>query len=192
MRFRRVIIVASCALLAACAGNRAAGNAQEEYVEIANPGATMTDNAPQTIWVPRSYVERGAPRGSELLKKGYEAVVKDISTQAAHASPNSALTPAAAGISSIGGAGVVMIPRFGMVAAVDGERVYLNVGRDAGVAVGQKLKLYRGGTVVEGLGLAPGAFVGIVEIAGFVGARGSYGLQRQGEQPRVNDLAALE
>jgi len=47
---------------------------KEDFVEIPNPAMTMTPNAPETIWVPRSYVESGPPRGGELVKQGYEKV----------------------------------------------------------------------------------------------------------------------
>ena len=193
MRFFKVFAVVFCTLLTACAGNRAVNNAAEKFVEIDNPAYTMTPNAPQTIWVPRSYVESGVPRGSELVKKGYDAATGSASSAAVMGTPATAGTTAAAvGITGVGSKTAVLIPRFGMVVAVDGERVYLNVGRDFGVNIGQKLKLYRGGTVVEGLGLAPGALVGIVEVAGFVGTKGAYGVLRQGEVPRINDLAGVE
>lgn len=179
MRFPSVLVVVFCTLLTACTGNRAVNDAAEKYVEIDNPAYTMTPNAPRTIWVPRSYVESGVPRGSELVKKGYDAVIAGA-------------TATDAGITGVGSKAAVLIPRFGMVVAVDGERVYLNVGRDFGINPGQKLKLYRGGTVVEGLGLAHGALVGIVEVAGFVGTNGAYGVLREGETPHLNDLVGVE
>lgn len=185
----RIVLFVCCSLLAACAGNRIAGGAAEGYVEIVNPASTMTDNAPQTIWVPRSYVESGLPKGSDLVK-GIESMSRGGGSSATKVSTATSAT--AAGITGVGGKAAVMIPRFGMVVALDGERIYINVGKDDGVAVGQVFQLYRGGTVVEGLGLAPGAMVGKVEIGGYVGTRGAYGLLKQGGSPRVNDLVGLE
>lgn len=189
MGIGRIVLFVCCSLLAACAGNRVAGGAAQEYVEIGNPASTMTDNAPQTIWVPRSYVDHSLPNGSDLVK-GIESMARGGGGTATNVS--TATSAAAAGITGVGGKAGVMIPRFGMVMAVDGERIYINVGKDDGVVVGQIFKLYRGGTVVEGLGLAPGAMVGKVEIGGYVGTRGAYGLLKQGGSPRVNDLVGLE
>jgi hypothetical protein len=41
----------------------------------------MYPNAPDTIWVPRSYVESGPPRGKELIKKGYDKAFSSKSAQ---------------------------------------------------------------------------------------------------------------
>ena len=60
-------------LLGGCVVNRT-GPGPEDYVEIPNPAITMTPDAPATVWVPRSYVEDGVPRGRDLVKKGYESV----------------------------------------------------------------------------------------------------------------------
>ncbi|WP_052263386.1 hypothetical protein [Geobacter pickeringii] len=72
--FRYLALVAMLTVTA-CAGPRTAAGPQEEYVEIDNPAYTMSPTASPTIWVPRRYVESGVPRGSQLLKKGYEEVV---------------------------------------------------------------------------------------------------------------------
>ena len=80
--------------LAGCAGaNQAATGPQEGYVEIQNPGFTMSPNAPETIWVPRSYVEKGVPRGRDLAGKGYDAVTQG----AAQGAPAAAAASAPAG-----------------------------------------------------------------------------------------------
>ena len=167
-------------LVAGCAGARVPSQGSEEFVEIANPALTMSPNAPETIWVPRKSVERGVPRGGELLKRGYEA-----------ATGGTAPTPAQAGVAAPGGQPAGMIQRYGLVVAVDGARVYFNLGRDSGVTPGQQLKVYRGGTLVEGLGLAPGELVGTVEFQGYVGT-GGYGLIKNGAKLRINDLVGVE
>jgi hypothetical protein len=186
----RVLAMLSLVVLAGCAGTTAQSPRDRGYVEIANPAYTMSPNAPETIWVPRSYVEKGVPRGSELAKQGYDAVKEAVAPPTSHepAMPQAAQ----AGIVGPGGKPAPIIPRFGLVVAVDAEKVYFNLGRETGIAPGQKLKVYRGGTVIEGLGLAPGECVGTVEVIGFVGTGGGYGIIRQGGPVRTNDLIGAE
>lgn len=74
MGSRAFLLILSLLALAGCAGNRDAISAPGDYVEIDNPALTMSPGAPPTIWVPRSYVDSGVPRGGELLEKGYETV----------------------------------------------------------------------------------------------------------------------
>ena len=283
----------------------------------------MSPNAPATIWVPRSYVESGVPRGSELVKKGIEAAKGSLSgsqAQPVTQSPTAAVqasqpasvitvknriavleignngllipcseamknqsvgilldssqiaflaryaaitTPAERGIFSLrlqedyganlvvfvsapegvapgkmlkaeiyDGMGgemvrmldcrlpqyaandqaakdgaiastlqklsgqlkqvVALLPWYGKVVAVEGDRVYVNVGKEAELRMGQLLKIYRGGKVVKGLGFAPGNKVGTIEVSGFVGANGAYGIIREGSGMRVSDLVAFE
>ena len=80
MRFYRLVTLFLFFLLTACAENSVVVDRKgdSEYVEVTNPAYTMSPNAPATIWVPRSSVEKGIPRGGEVLKKGYESVVNEI------------------------------------------------------------------------------------------------------------------
>ena len=87
---------------------------------------------------------------------------------------------------------VALLPWYGKVVAVEGDRVYVNVGKEAELRMGQLLKVYRGGKVVKGLGFAPGNKVGTIEVSGFVGANGAYGIIREGSGMRVSDLVAFE
>ncbi len=185
----RILALLLFVLVAGCASTKGQSAGTEGYVEVPNPALTMSPNAPETIWVPRRYVESGVPRGGELVKRGYEAVTGG-STAAAVSAPTA--TPQQAGITGLAGKPAAFIPRFGMVVAVDGEKVYFNIGSEAGIVPGQKLKIYRGGTIIEGLGLARGELVGTVEIVGYVGAKGSYGLIKPGGQVRLNDLVGVE
>lgn len=316
------ILILSVFSITGCAGGRAAAPTNEEYVEIDNPAFTMSPNAPATIWVPRSYVESGVPRGGDLVKKGYEAakgslagsdqvqmrpsvaavaplsaapvpVVKNriavlevgknallaqfqdmlkkispvivldpsqtamlaryaaIGTQAERSafavrlqedySANQILfVNAPDGIApgktvqveiydAMGG-GLVrsveaafpqyessniaardaavsatllrvvdqakevlsLLPWYGKVVAVEGSRVYINAGKEAGIQTGQVMKVYRGGKVVQGLGFAPGNLAGTIEISGYVGTNGSYGNVREGAGIQVSDLVAAE
>ena len=76
MRNLTLVLLSCCCLLAACAGSGSSTIASsDDYVEIDNPAVTMSSGAPATIWVPRSYVETGVPRGGALIKSGVETVV---------------------------------------------------------------------------------------------------------------------
>lgn len=163
--------------LAGCAGNRPVPGPPEEYVEVDNPAATMSPSAPATIWVPRRYVESGIPRGGELVKKGYEAA-----TRGAGEAPS---TPAKAEESHA-------YARYYRVVSVEKEKVCFNADRSAGVKQGAKLRLYRGGSVVEGIGFVPGALVGTVTISDPGGPGSTCGNIEQGGEARVNDLVKVE
>lgn len=346
---RAALMIFSFCFLAGCAANHGAISSSEEYVEIENPAFTMSPGASPTIWVPRSYVDSGIPRGGELIEKGYESVRGKLSEGARRtaagapspvpASPVASATPSVpaalpvsppaavpaqpivkaaeapffksriliieteknelsgsfgealkrlsagtvldpapaafvARYASLGtpaersalavklqedfGAGLVIFlsapngtlpgkavnaevregyggtmlrklvevlppypvsdankrdaaimsslrglaagvkelaglaPWYGKVVSVEGERVYINAGKETGIETGRKLNLYRSGKVVEKLGFAPGQKVGIVEITGFVGTDGSFGIVRQGEKARASDLVGME
>jgi hypothetical protein len=179
--YRNLAFMLCMGALAGCAGAKVPPGGAVDYVEVQNPAFTMSPNAPETIWVPRTYVEQGVPRGKELAQKGYEAV-RGGATPA----------PKQAGLVDAAGKPGTLIPHFGLVVAVDKERVYFNLGREDGIAPGQKLKVYRGGTIVEGLGLAPGEPVGTVEVLGFVGNKGGYGVVKQGGPVKKSDLVGCE
>jgi hypothetical protein len=320
----RTVAVLVCLLfvfLAGCAGTKSAVPSKEEYVEIDNPGYTMSPNASPTIWVPRRYVESGVPRGGELVKQGYEAAKSSLTAgrnpqekQARIVPPpaavsvpviknriavlevgknglaapfsemlkktSSVIIPDPSQIAILGryaalatqaekntfavrlqedfsanlvtfmsapdgiaqgkvlkaeifdgmGGGLVrvveaslpqysaneqsaresavsatlmklieqtrevlsLLPWYGKVVAVEGDRIYINAGKEAGIQLGQTLKVYRGGKVVQGLGFAPGKMIGTAEIAGFVGTNGAYGIVKEGVGVLVSDLVSVE
>ena len=195
---KRTLVVAGLGLLAGCAGANVQSH-PDDYVEVANPGLTMSPNAPDTIWVPRSYVEKGVPRGNELAKKGYDAVTGGSAKQAAAAgatgSAEGTAPPAApvpVKLNDTAGKPAALLPHFGLIMAQDANRIYFNLGREDGVKLGQKLTVYRGGTVVKGLGFAPGEAVGSIEVSGFVGNNGGFGVLKQGGQVKINDLVGFE
>jgi hypothetical protein len=66
------------AIITACAGHRQTAGQPTEYVEVMNPAYTMTPSAPETIWVPKESTEWGIPRGSEVVKSGYEALRSEV------------------------------------------------------------------------------------------------------------------
>jgi hypothetical protein len=315
-------------LLAGCAGTKSAASPNQEYVEIDNPGYTMSPNAPPTIWVPRSYVDSGVPRGSELVKEGYQALKggQGGSSQPQESQPGAVAVPATpmtpktvsvapcvrnrVAVLEIGknglqgpfsemlnktgsvilldqsqiallgryasiatqsersafavrlqedyGANVVifvsapdsiapgktvkaelydcmggglvrtveallpnfsendqsakgaavsitltkltdqtrnvlsLLPWFGKVVGVEGERVYINAGKEAGIRLGQMMKVYRGGKVVQGLGFAPGKMIGTVQLSGYVGTNGAYGVVKEGSGIQLSDLVSVE
>ncbi|HIJ86640.1 MAG TPA: hypothetical protein HPP97_03030 [Desulfuromonadales bacterium] len=178
-------------LLSGCAGRTSAPANQNGYVEINNPSFTMSPGSPEKIWVPREDVEKGVPRGGEVIKRGYESLKGTVSTTPEQSlAPN--LTPSQAGITEPAGKSANIVQKFGLVVAVDGDKVYFNLGREAGYFYGQTLKVHRGGTVIEGLGLAPGELIGKVEVLGYVGTNGGYGTLKQGGPVRINDLVGIE
>lgn len=308
--------------LTACAGNSAVGdkNSQAEYVEISNPAFTMSRDAPATIWVPKSSVENGPPRGSEAIKMAYKSVTGGQASGASpqNSSPLPAATPAAAQSTSIDmrnrvavietghnqlaipfkeklralphspvvaiapevaadklrsrderaayavkawqdsgatvsvfvsapdglvsgkylsaeiydgmGAGLVstveaaipaydakvtvglntavassmtllaerardaiaLLPWYAKIVAVEGDKIYIDAGHEAGINIGQRLKVLRGGKVVQGLGFAPGSVVGSVEVNGFIGSNGATAAGKDGVQAYTTDIIAVQ
>jgi hypothetical protein len=343
--------IASLFILGGCAGTRGAVQDTGDYVEVDNPAVTMSPGAPPTIWVPRSYVEQGVPRGSEVIERGVSALKGSPSgsgeQQAApqvgavqqapvvqpspvHPPPvqqpvpvskpvppvapvkqaparvashkvfiietglhslqsrfNSEMKKASAGnvvdaaqaafFSRYASAGTVsersalsrklqedfaatlavylaapegvapgkalaaevyethggsmvrkleavigdyprsdahardmaidralrdlsiqvsdvaaFVPWYGRVVAVEGDRIYVNAGKESGLGIGMVLNLYRNGKVIEKLGYAPGQKAAIVEIRGFVGTDGAFASVREGGKAQVSDLVGFE
>lgn len=87
---------------------------------------------------------------------------------------------------------VNLTPWYGKVFAVDGERIYVNAGRESGLRIGQKLNVYRDGKTIAGIGFDPGATVATLDISGFIGTNGSYGVVKGGQSIRPGDLIAAE
>lgn len=81
---------------------------------------------------------------------------------------------------------------YGRVVSVDGDRVYVNAGRESGLPKGSVLNLYRGGKAVERLGFAPGPKLGVLEIEGFVGTDGAFGTVKGGVAVQSSDLVGFQ
>jgi hypothetical protein len=349
LRLLKAFLLSATLLLAACAGNRNKTGPPAGYVEIDNPGQTLSPDAPAKIWVPRSYVESGIPRGGELIKKGTEKVMQNfrktppqpqqaVSVQqpvaAAAVLPSSApvnlqtavslpsavrapimvlppstlknriallelgqnilvqplyenmrrtgmgglidptLTAFLAQYATITseaekaafatrlqqdygantliylsapdgvapgktifaefydtmGGGLVrkfdaviplslgseeserkaaiaaimttftekikelaaLLPWYGRITAVEGRRAYIAAGKEAGMSVGQVLKIYHNGKFVQGLGFAPGERVGTMVVEGFVGPNGSFGTIQEGQGAQATDVVYNE
>jgi hypothetical protein len=85
---------------------------------------------------------------------------------------------------------IILLPWYAKIVAVDANKIYLNAGREAGINLGQKLTVLRGGKVVPGLGFAPGTVVGTVEVSGFVGSNGAIAAVKDSLQIYPSDLIA--
>ncbi len=325
MRVARFLLLSLILTLTACAGNKVVTdkNTPEDYVEISNPGFTMSPGAPATIWVPKSSVDNGLPRGSEVVKMAYQSVK---GTQPADATPqkpspvpgeaaavavapqrvftgmrnrvavletghlqlaipfkdalralpgspvlsvapetaeesirsreersayagkawqesgvnltlfvsapegaapgkylsveiydgmgaglitkvdavipanasqdpaglNSAVASSIALLAERARDAIALLPWYARVVAVEGGRIYINAGREAGINMGQRLNVLRGGKVVQGLGFAPGTVVGVLEISGFVGSNGATATVKDGVQLYPTDIIAVQ
>jgi hypothetical protein len=86
---------------------------------------------------------------------------------------------------------ITLLPWYAKIVAIDAGKIYLNAGREAGINLGQKLTVLRGGKVVTGLGFAPGAVVGTVEVSGFVGSNGAIAAVKDSLQIYPSDLIAV-
>ncbi len=85
-----------------------------------------------------------------------------------------------------------LVPWYGKVVTVEGERVYINAGKESGILIGRVLNVYRGGKVLANLGFAPGQRMGLVEITGYVGTDGVFGIVKQGAKAQTGDLVGVE
>jgi hypothetical protein len=75
--------------------------------------------------------------------------------------------------------------------AIEADRIYINAGHEAGINLAQKLTVYRGGKVVQGLGFAPGTAVGTVVVSGFVGSNGAIAVAKDGVLIHSTDIIAV-
>jgi hypothetical protein len=86
---------------------------------------------------------------------------------------------------------VTLLPWYAKIVAIDAGKIYINAGREAGINMGQKLTVLRGGKVVPGLGFAPGTVVGTLEVSGFVGSNGATAAVKDSIQIYPSDLIAV-
>ena len=143
----------------------------------------------------------GVGGGQSLVADIYDGIEKSRLSRVATVIPSPAgsdkvskdasLSAALADLSLRVGDVVNLTPWYGRIFAVEGERVYLNAGRESGIQIGQKLKVYRGGKVITGIGFDPGTPVTTLEIAGFVGTNGSYGVVRDGQSVNLSDTVSF-
>lgn len=70
MRILLLPLICFCLLISACAATQVSSTQPPaDYVEIDNPAITMSNNAPEKIWVPRSSVENSPGNAGDLLKQ---------------------------------------------------------------------------------------------------------------------------
>ena len=326
----KIMIVFFSMLITACAANRGGVKADNDYVEVTNPFATSSPNAPSTIWVPRSDAESGVPRATDLIKKGFSKMTaaSDVSQPAANvpasattvlpsvqtvqpvasvqplpvsiplknliavldvkesglllplsnkletlgggilldhhdpsfmakhstfsnmtdrgdvsqrmqqefgaivsvfvsgpdriapgkiilgsvydglsgkivrtveaqipdyslndpAAQNAALAVALDGLAGRLKSVIAFLPWRGKIVTIEKDHIFINAGSEAGVRLGQLLKVYRDGKVIPGVGFVLGDQVATVEIRGLVGANSAYGVVTDGKVPHVNDI----
>ena len=157
-------------------------------------------NAPVSIfvWAPEHIVP-----GKELLGSIYDgytgAMVRTVTVQIHDftpgdpASQSAAISASADELAGKLKAVVELLPWYGKIVAVDNGKIYINAGKESGLALGQALKVYRGGRVVAGIGFIPGDQVATVEIRGLVGFDGASGEVVKGSgDVKVDDLVAVE
>ncbi len=85
------------------------------------------------------------------------------------------------------------LPWYGRVVAVKGDRVYLDSGAESGLKAGQKIRIYRGGEVVPGVGFAPGERIAAgIAITDLVGPDGSCTAFAEAAKVLPGDYVELE
>jgi hypothetical protein len=87
---------------------------------------------------------------------------------------------------------VALLPWYGRITAVEGSRAYIAAGKEAGLSVGQVMKIYHNGKFMKGLGYAPGEQIGTLVVQGFVGTNGSFGQIREGQGVQPADVVSVE
>lgn len=85
----------------------------------------------------------------------------------------------------------------GRIAAIQGQKIYLNVGNLSGVHVGDLLRVYEEGSEIydpemgTAIGKAPGAVKGTLEVVSFFGNDGSISIIHSGGGFKENDRVEL-
>jgi hypothetical protein len=128
--------------------------------------------------------------GGELVRTTSTQIPQYASTEATarESAVSKALLELTAKVKEV----TVILPWYGKVAAVEGNRAYINAGKEANLRTGQKLKIYRGGKVVSGLGFAPGEQVGTLEVSGYVGPNGAFCAIKEGQGVQPSDLVSVD
>ncbi|HEX9023219.1 MAG TPA: hypothetical protein VF799_05190, partial [Geobacteraceae bacterium] len=128
--------------------------------------------------------------GEVLLRTVSATIPQYAGTAAAarDAALDAALADLAANVKHV----VALLPWYGKVVAVEGDRAYINAGKEAGLRIGQALKVYHGGKVIPGLGFEPGMRTAVLEISGYIGADGAYGVVKDGKGVQANDLVGIQ
>lgn len=87
---------------------------------------------------------------------------------------------------------VALLPWYSRIKLVEGNRAYIDAGKESGLQIGQELTIYRQGKIIEGLGMSPGEKVAVLRVSGFVGQDGSFAIINEKQAVRVNDMVTAE
>jgi hypothetical protein len=192
----RVPFVFFLLLLVGCAGAKTQPPDMSGYVEVTNPSYTLNPSASPTMWVPREYVEKGPARGSEYVKRGYDSVMDTAKAPPAPPAARTAPVPVAptapTAPAPVERHEARKVPHFVQIVAVDGDKVYFNLGAEGNYVYGQELRVFKGKTINQELGLVPGDVIGVIEIRGYVGPKSGYGILKRGGPLSINDLVEVE
>jgi hypothetical protein len=69
------VLLTTALLVCGCSPRYQQAINTDDYVQVDNPFSADSSDPNAKIWVPRKSVEHGPPRGTELVKKGYEKLV---------------------------------------------------------------------------------------------------------------------
>jgi hypothetical protein len=128
--------------------------------------------------------------GGGLLRR-FDAVIS-LNDGAEPADKSSAAAPALAAFTDKIRGLVAVLPWYGRITAVEGNRAYIAAGREVGLSIGQLLHIYHSGRFMKGLGYAPGELIGKLVVQGFVGPNGSFGQITEGQGVQATDLVSAE
>ncbi|HEX2769076.1 MAG TPA: hypothetical protein VHN12_07300, partial [Geobacteraceae bacterium] len=128
--------------------------------------------------------------GGGMLRR-FDAVIS-LNDGAEPADRNTAVAPALAEFTEKIRELVAVLPWYGRITAVEGNRAYIAAGKESGLTIGQILHIYHNGKFMKGLGYAPGELIGTLAIQGFVGPNGSFGQIREGQGVQAADLVSVE
>jgi hypothetical protein len=127
-------------------------------------------------------------RGPVLIRSFWVTIPKPAAGQNDTDSLNSALK----GLADSTLASLQWFPWYGRVVKVHDERIYVDAGADSGLTVGQKLRVYRDGEVVPGIGFTPGDRITSFAVTELVNRDGSFGTSPQAAAVKTGDYVELE
>ncbi len=127
-------------------------------------------------------------RGPILIRSFWVAVPKPLQGQNATDPLKSALK----GIADSTLSSLQWFPWYGQVVKVSDERIYVDAGAESGLTAGQKLRVYREGSIVPGIGFTPGDRITSFTITELINQDGSYGASPEAAAVKAGDYVELE
>ena len=125
------------------------------------------------------------------LLRGYDAVIPTYKTTD-QAARDAAVAEALAGIAARVKELTPLLPWYSRISSVNGNRAFISAGKEAGLRIGQTLKVYRSGKFLKGVGYAPGSKIGMLEVDGFVGPNGAFCAIKDGQGIEAADVVSAE